>query len=136
MRAQRFNWLDAALASVDDDFQQLFLQMVLQHMRRILAGDEVAPLRLLLLGTAGTGKTLAVQTLLQHLHFQIRDLRLPQSTVRVAAPTGSAAFNMRWGATTVHRLIHWFRPPHFSDLKPGSDSVPGILASHTLAHLR
>ena len=41
----------------------------------------------------------------------------PDTLVRVAAPTGSAAFNIRFGATTIHRLIHWFRPGHFEELR-------------------
>ena len=104
--------------ALEDDFQQLFVQLVFQHMSRVFAGEPVAPLRLLLLGTAGTGKTFAVQTLLQLLHTRLQELHLPQSTVRVAAPTGAAAFNMRWD-----RLIHWFRPPHFADLRFGSDAL-------------
>ena len=111
------------LAPLSDDFQQLFVQLVLNHVLKLCQGEKCAPLRLLLLGTAGTGKTFAVQTLLHRLHTRLRELDLPPSTVRIAAPTGSAAFNMRWGATTVHRLIHWFRPPHFTDLKPHSDAL-------------
>ena len=40
----------------------------------------------------------------------------PRGFVRVAAPTGSAAFNLRFHATTVHRLIHWFTPPYFKTI--------------------
>ena len=55
-----------------DDFQRLFVEIVLRHVRVVLAAlddvdSEVQPLRLILLGTAGTGKTHAVQTLLQEL---------------------------------------------------------------------
>ena len=67
--------------ALEDDFQQLFVQLVFQHMSRVFAGEPVAPLRLLLLGTAGTGKTFAVQTLLQLLHTRLQELHLPQSTV-------------------------------------------------------
>ena len=35
--------------------------------------------------------------------------------VKVAAPTGTAAFNLRFNATTVHRLIQWLRPPFFAE---------------------
>jgi hypothetical protein len=45
------------------------------------------------------------------------ELANPDTFVRVAAPTGSAAFNIRFGATTIHRLIHWFRPGHFEELR-------------------
>ena len=37
----------------------------------------------------------------------------PREFVRVAAPTGTAAFNIRFNATTLHRLMHWFTPPYF-----------------------
>ena len=45
------------------------------------------------------------------------ELANPDTFVRVAAPTGSAAFNIRFGATTIQRLIHWFRPGHFEELR-------------------
>ena len=74
------------------------------------------PLRLLLLGTAGSGKTRAVQTALQEIQRKLAAAGLPfdvdtRHFVRVAAPTGSAAFNLRFHATTVHGLIRWFTPP-------------------------
>ena len=76
---------------------------------------------MLLLGSAGSGKTRAVQTALQELQRALAAADLPvdidpTTFVRVAAPTGSAAFNLRFNATTVHRLIHWFRPPHFGEV--------------------
>ena len=69
------------------------------------------PLRLLLLGTAGSGKTRAVQTVLQELQRALSIADLPVDVdrtafVRVGAPTGTAAFNLRFQATTIHRLIH------------------------------
>ena len=108
---------------VHDDYQQLFLQIVLQHTLSVLDDPSTPPLRILLLGTAGAGKTYAVQNLLRVLHSEFQTRSLPPETVRVAAPTGSAAFNMRWGATTVHRLIHYFRPPHFQDLPAASEAL-------------
>ena len=79
------------------------------------------PLRLLLLGTAGSGKTRAVQTVLQELQRALATMDLPVEVdrtafVRVGAPTGTAAFNLRFQATTIHRLIHWFTPPFFREL--------------------
>ena len=79
------------------------------------------PLRLLLLGTAGSGKTRAVQTALQEIQRNLAAAGLPfdvdpREFVRVAAPTGTAAFNLRFHATTVHRLIHWFTPPFFKTI--------------------
>ena len=70
----------------------------------------------MLLGTAGTGKTTATQTMLQALLQKLDEVGLPSNFVRVAAPTGTAAFNIRFNATTVHRLIHWFNPRVFAEL--------------------
>ena len=55
--------------------------------------------------------------MLQELQHVMQQHGLPAEFVRVAAPTGSAAFNLRFNATTVHRLIHWFSPPYFSEFK-------------------
>ena len=52
----------------------------------------VKPERLLLLGTAGTGKTTTVQAALQEMLWHLQSLRVPFDFVRVAAPTGCAAF--------------------------------------------
>ena len=83
----------------------------------------------MLLGTAGSGKTRAVRTMLQELRHLLApwgrpaggplslELANPDTFVRVAAPTGSAAFNICFGATTIHRLVHWFRPGHFEELR-------------------
>ena len=53
------------------DFQQLFVTLVLRHAEEVVAAWKAhtlpKPLRLLLLGTAGTGKTLALKTALQAL---------------------------------------------------------------------
>ena len=59
------------------------------------------PLRLLLLGTAGSGKTRSVQTLLQEFLRALRRANLPgridkKNFVKVGAPTGTAAFNLRF----------------------------------------
>ena len=70
----------------------------------------------MLLGTAGTGKTCAMKTMLQTLLRRLYDVGLPSTLVRVAAQTGSAAFNVRFNATTVHRLIHWFNLRVFGEL--------------------
>ena len=67
------------------------------------AGDSR---RLLLLGTAGTGKTYTVQTTLQELRRLLAARGVDASFVKVAAPTGPAAFNLRFNATTIHRFIH------------------------------
>ena len=105
-----------------DDYQQLFVDIVLRHVAELLASSSrpssqpVPPLRLLLLGSAGTGKTLTVQTALQEIMKLLQSHGLPADFVRVAAPTGCAAFNLRFNATTLHRLIHHFNLFRFEDL--------------------
>ena len=103
--------------ALGDDFQRLFVEIVVKHAAQLIAmfeiGEAPPPLRLLLLGTAGTGKTRAIQTLLEQMQQLLQEANLPTSFVRVAAPTGTAAFNIRYSATTIHRLIHWFNPRFF-----------------------
>ena len=111
--------------TLGDDYQQLFVAMVLNHAQHVIdcvrRKVQPEPMRLLLLGSAGAGKTRAVQTALQELQRALAAADLPAEIdvdkfVKVGAPTGTAAFNLRFNATTVHRLIHWFRPPHFTDI--------------------
>ena len=78
--------------------------------------QEPEPLRLMLLGTAGTGKSTATKTMLQELRRRLRKHTLEVDFFKVAAPTGTAAFNVRFNATTIHRLIHWFSPKHWSEI--------------------
>ena len=90
-------------------------------MECVKSGTQPNPLRLLLLGTAGSGKTRSIQTVLQEIKRALRSVHLPvtmneREFVRVGAPTGSAAFNLRFEATTIHRLIHWYTPPFFREL--------------------
>ena len=108
--------------TLNDDYQQLFVAMVLDHVEHVIQcmqkRETPEPLRLLLLGTAGSGKTRAVQTVLQELQRVLAAADLPvdvdrRAFVRVGAPTGTAAFNLRFQATTIHRLIQWFTPPIF-----------------------
>ena len=54
--------------------------------------------------------------MLQELQNLLQDLDLATDFVRVGAPTGTAAFNVRFNATTIHRLIRWFNPQFFHEL--------------------
>ena len=99
--------------------------MVLDHVQHVIAcindGVQPEPVRLLLLGTAGSGKTRATQTMLQELRRALAAADLPahidrEAFVRVGAPTGTAAFNVRFNATTIHRLIKWVTPPYFASV--------------------
>ena len=113
------------MQALNDDDQMLFVRLVLDHAKRIVdcakAGRQPQPMRILLLGTAGSGKTRATQTVLQELQRFLSDVGLsdvlePATFFRVAAPSGSAAFNIRFGASTVHSLIHWFNIRRFAPI--------------------
>ena len=101
--------------------RQLFVSLVLEHANEVVrcwnAKRQPKPLKLLVLGTAGTGKTAATQTVLQELQELLHETGLTNDFIRVAAPTGTAAFQIRFNATTVHRLIRWFNPRFFEELK-------------------
>ena len=116
-----------SIDNLNDDHQYLFVRLVLNHVDKLLqaAVENTAPppLRLFLMGTAGTGKTRAIQTLLQSMQRRLREAGISLNFIRCAAPTGSAAFNIRFSATTIHRLIHFLNPPYFRQLAPGSDEL-------------
>ena len=103
-----------------DEYQLLFVSVVLEYVDRVFEAidkdlQEPDPLRLMLLGTAGTGKSTATKTLLQELRRRLQGHKLEVDFFKVAAPTGTAAFNVRFNATAVHRLIHWFTPKYWND---------------------
>ena len=112
---------DKTADSLNDDLQRLFVSLLLEHVEDFArcwrTGEQPQPLYLFLLGTAGTGKTTATQTMLQEVLAKLPELGLVRQLIRVAAPTGSAAFNVGFNATTVHRLIKWFNPRLFQELE-------------------
>ena len=92
-----------------DDYQLLFLHIRLDHVKALLDPTVAyAPLRLLVLSGPGTGKTRATQTAVQEIKRLLLAAGVPASFVKIAAPTGCAAFNRRFNATTIHRLIRYF----------------------------
>ena len=130
IKTEHDDYLDPKLSRniLHDDYQQLFVHMLLEHVKELVAAfqekRQAEPMRLLLLGTAGTGKTRAIQTCLQEIKMYLYSLDLPlefkQTFARAAAPTGTAAFNIRFHASTIHRLIHWFTPWVFTTLSSTS----------------
>ena len=109
--------------TLNDDDQLLFVNLVLDHAKHVVEcvtrGAQPTSRRILLLGTAGSGKTRATQTALQELQRYLTSVGLsdavdPATFFRVAAPSGSAAFNIRFGASTVHNLINWFTIRRFT----------------------
>ena len=82
VRSESTSYTDESLSreTLNDDYQQLFVTMVLDHVQHVVEcmkkKQTPEPLRLLLLGTAGSGKTRAVQTLLQELQRALFLLRI------------------------------------------------------------
>ena len=115
---------DLTKENLHDDFQRLFIEIFLDHVRKHLlcarTTQPVPPLRLMLLGTAGTGKSTTVQTLLQEIKRVLVVAGYEGDFVRVAAPTGCAAFNLRFGATTLHRLFRILNPYRWHELQENS----------------
>ena len=120
--------------NLGDDYQLLFVNILLDHVRELvqLAKDnllEIAkPLRILLLGTAGTGKARTVQTTLQEIRSILEASNLPPELIRCAAPTGTAAFTMKFNATTIHRLIQWTNMRFFDEIR--NEEVLDALQKH------
>lgn len=71
--------------------------MLLEHVKELVTAFQekrrAEPIRLLLLGTAGTGKTRAIKTCIQEIKQYLYSLDLPldfqQTFIRAAAPTGT-----------------------------------------------
>ena len=118
---------DLTKEKLNDDYQRLFIEVFLAHVREILANKDkttcVPPLRLMLLGTAGTGKSTTVQTLLQEIKRLLAESSYEGDFVRVAAPTGCAAFNIRFGATTLHRLFNILNPFRWRELHENTQEL-------------
>ena len=130
---------DLTADSINDDFQRLFIDIVLNHAKRVIEHlddpADIPPLRLMLLGTAGTGKTTAVQTLLQAMKSILDKHGLGTDFYRVGAYTGCAAFNVRYSASTLHRLFEIFNPFHFADLPEGSTKLHDFQTKMANTHL-
>ena len=130
---------DLTKEALGDDFQRLFVELVLAHVDDVLANldrpGEVKPLRLLLLGTAGTGKTTAVQTLLQELQRLLTTKRYKGDFFHVAAPTGCAAFNIRFSASTLHRLFDMRNPRKWTELAERSAALRKFQEKMDATHL-
>jgi len=73
------------------------------------------PLRMTVMGAAGTGKSVLINTLVTVLRIMFDD----NDVVRVAAPTGTAAFNV--GGETLHRMFSIMVEDDMKNLKGMSE---------------
>jgi hypothetical protein len=107
--------------SLNDDMQQLFVAIVLEHAERLIdcarAGRQAEPLRLLLLGTARVRQTRAVKTLLAELRRRLAQAGLP-------AGVRPERVRARGGPDRLRGLQH---PLPRDDDPPADPLVPPVL---------
>jgi len=93
---------DGSKYSVDilSDEQKIIVLAVIDTVVKFLTNDEeYEPLRATVVGCGGCGKSLIINTIITI----IRELTNCNNSVKVAAPSGSAAHNV--GGCTLHRLL-------------------------------
>ncbi|MGB1141216.1 MAG: AAA family ATPase, partial [Halioglobus sp.] len=94
-----------------DEWGKFAFDIVMDHARRHDARASVfrqRPLRLVLTGGAGSGKSTTVRAMVRHVKELVRGhghhaVRTADDACILAAPTGCASFQMKYGATTAHR---------------------------------
>ena len=89
------------IANLVDNQRRIFLR-VISHYHSILAGENPAPLRINIDGTAGTGKSYLIDALTKALTEMARE-RGRRCPILHVAPTGIAAFNIH--GSTLHQAL-------------------------------
>lgn len=97
------------------DDQKDVVAVVMDKIKEWLEADDLTnfkPLRMIINGAGGSGKSVVINTIVTMLRemFGVNDV------VKVAAPTGTAAFNV--GGETLHRLVG--QRPNDPDYMPNS----------------
>ena len=94
-----------------DEFQRFAYDIVEYKVRQRLATYSLVnhnPLRLFVTGGAGTGKSRTIRSFVGRTEALVRERRGAQSAGKaciLAAPTGCASFQMKFGACTIHRAF-------------------------------
>jgi len=86
--------------------QKIIFTRIESHYNSILEGNLIEPLRIVIMGTAGTGKSYLIKAIRKRLNTM--NISGSKAPVKVIAPTGVAAYNIN-GATihsTLSILIH------------------------------
>jgi ATP-dependent DNA helicase PIF1 len=81
--------------------QKLIFERIEAHYHNIMSGQQVDALRILIMGTAGTGKSYLIKAIRQRLRTMSSNSE--KSPVLVIAPTGVAAFNIN--GATIHTTL-------------------------------
>uniref|UniRef100_A0A7M5XH24 ATP-dependent DNA helicase n=2 Tax=Clytia hemisphaerica TaxID=252671 RepID=A0A7M5XH24_9CNID len=95
-----------------NELQRLIIAINLERMILLQKGENYEPLRLLVQGTAGTGKTFVINS----LSFIARRLRQRNNAVLNLAPTGTASLLLP-GGRTVHSITPPLSKSKTNDLK-------------------
>ena len=96
--------------------------------QRVTKLSGYRPLRLMLTGYAGSGKSRTLRAIVRSERRVLKNHGADPETVRncckLAAPTGCASFHMKYGATTAHRLFGFRAFGHCGRLTSASKSLP------------
>ena len=96
---------EAEVGSVEyqtlNDNQMVVFKRIEAHYHDLLSGHQVEPLRIIVMGTAGTGKTYLIKAIRSRLQEMTGDGS--ESPIVVLAPTGVAAFNI--DGATIHSKL-------------------------------
>jgi hypothetical protein len=87
--------------SLNDNQKRVF-NRIESHYNDVLAGNQVDPLRIIVMGTAGTGKTYLIKAIRKRLR-EMTGTGIRSSPMIVLAPTGVAAFNIN--GSTIHSRL-------------------------------
>ncbi len=82
--------------------QRIVFNRIESHYNSILTGNPVEALRIIIMGTAGTGKSYLIRAIRNRLNIMAAG-NGSESPVQVVAPTGVAAFNIN--GTTIHSTL-------------------------------
>ena len=119
----KMNGEDYKVFSLFDD-QQVILATILKTLHDWVTMEDKTkfkPLRLILNGSGGTGKSVLINTLVTVMRKMFDN----DKVVHITAPTGAAAFNVN--GETIHRLM---------EINPSDpDYIPGTMSSGTKQRL-
>src|SRR6266487_5043193 len=81
--------------------QKNIFKRIESHYNSILAGNSIKALRIIIMGTAGTGKSYLIKAIRRRLSTM--DVNGSKVPVKVIAPTGVASFNIN--SSTIHSTL-------------------------------